>query len=64
LNDATLKERVAVVTNERDVAQIAFDRALAETRHKARITHLRLMGAEHHALFAEARPRRRRLPSW
>jgi hypothetical protein len=31
-------ERVAAVKNERDVAQVAFDRALAETRHEARIT--------------------------
>jgi site-specific DNA recombinase len=36
--DATLKERVAAVKNERDIAQVAFDRALAETRPEARIT--------------------------
>jgi site-specific DNA recombinase len=37
-SDATLKERVAAVKNERDIAQVAFDRALAETRPEARIT--------------------------
>lgn len=36
--DATLKDRVAVVKNERDIAQIAFDRAVAEMRPAARIT--------------------------
>jgi site-specific DNA recombinase len=36
--DATLKERLAVVKTERDIAQVAFDRALAETRPEARIT--------------------------
>jgi hypothetical protein len=30
--------RVAAVKNERDAAQVAFDRALAETRPEARIT--------------------------
>jgi DNA-binding XRE family transcriptional regulator len=34
----TLKERIAAVKNERDIAQVAFDRALAETRPEARIT--------------------------
>lgn len=28
-SDATLKERVAAVTTERDIAQVAFDRAVA-----------------------------------
>jgi site-specific DNA recombinase len=37
-SDATLKERVANVKDERDIAQVAFDRALAETRPEARIT--------------------------
>ena len=30
-SDATLKERVAAVKTERDIAQVAFDRAVAET---------------------------------
>ncbi|WP_461331257.1 recombinase family protein [Bradyrhizobium elkanii] len=36
--DATLKERVAAVKTERDIAQVAFDRAVAEMRPSARIT--------------------------
>ena len=36
--DATLKERVATAKNERDIAQVALDRALAETRPESRIT--------------------------
>ena len=38
LNDQTLKDRIAAVKSERDLAQIAFDRALAETEPRARIT--------------------------
>ncbi len=38
INDATLKERVAAVKTERDIAQTAHDRALAETNPRARIT--------------------------
>jgi hypothetical protein len=37
-SDATLKERIAAVKNERDIAQVAFDRELAETHPEARIT--------------------------
>jgi site-specific DNA recombinase len=37
-SDATLKERVAGVKTERDIAQVAFDRAVAELRPNARIT--------------------------
>ena len=37
-SDATLKERVAAVKTERDIAQVAFDRAVAELRPNARIT--------------------------
>jgi site-specific DNA recombinase len=38
LTDPTLKERVAVAKIERDIAQAACDRALAETNPRARIT--------------------------
>ncbi len=38
LNDQTLKDRVAAVKTERDLAQIAYDRAVAETNPRARIT--------------------------
>ncbi len=38
LNDLTLKDRVAAVKTERDLAQIAYDRAVAETNPRARIT--------------------------
>ena len=37
-NDATLKDRVAAVKTERDIAQAAFDRAVSEMRPEARIT--------------------------
>ena len=36
--DQTLKDRVATVKTERDIAQTAYDRALAETSPRARIT--------------------------
>jgi site-specific DNA recombinase len=38
LTDLTLKARVAAVKTERDIAKTAFDRALAETSPRARIT--------------------------
>jgi site-specific DNA recombinase len=38
LTDLTLKDRVAAVKTERDIAQTAYDRALAETSPRARIT--------------------------
>jgi site-specific DNA recombinase len=38
LTDQTLKERVASLKTERDIAQTAFDRAVAETNPRARIT--------------------------
>ena len=38
LNDQTLKDRVAAIKTERDLAQIAYDRAVAETNPRARIT--------------------------
>jgi site-specific DNA recombinase len=38
LNDQTLKDRVGAVKTERDLAQIAYDRAVAETNPRARIT--------------------------
>jgi len=47
-SDATLKERVAAVKTERDIAQVAFDRALAEMRPSARITEEKI------AAFVEA----------
>ena len=37
-NDPTLKDRLAAVKAERDIAQVAFDRAVAEMRPDARIT--------------------------
>ena len=37
-NDPTLKDRIAAVKTERDIAQAAFDRAVAEMRPEARIT--------------------------
>lgn len=37
-NDPTLKDRVATVKTERDIAQASFDRAVAEMRPEARIT--------------------------
>jgi site-specific DNA recombinase len=36
--DATLKERIAGVRTERDIAQVAFDRAVAEMTPTARLT--------------------------
>lgn len=36
--DQTLKDRIAAVKTERDLAQIAFDRAVAETSPRTRIT--------------------------
>lgn len=36
--DATLKDRIATVKTERDIAQAAFDRAVAEMSPEARIT--------------------------
>ncbi|WP_095089997.1 recombinase family protein [Mesorhizobium sophorae] len=36
--DPTLKDRIAAVKTERDLAQIAFDRAVAELNPRARIT--------------------------
>ena len=38
LNDQTLKDRVAAVKTERDLAQIAYERAVAETNPRACIT--------------------------
>jgi site-specific DNA recombinase len=38
LTDTTLKDRVATVKTERDIAQTSYDRALAETSPRARIT--------------------------
>ena len=38
LNDQTLKDRVGMVKTERDLAQIAYDRAVVETNPRARIT--------------------------
>lgn len=37
-NDPTLKDRVAAIKTERDIAQATFDRAVAEMRPEARIT--------------------------
>jgi hypothetical protein len=37
-SDATLKERIDAVKTERDIAQVAFDRAISEMRPDARIT--------------------------
>lgn len=37
-NDPTLKDRVAVIKTERDIAKAAFDRAVSEMRPEARIT--------------------------
>jgi len=37
-SDAILKERVAAVKTDRDIAQVAFDRGVAELRPNARIT--------------------------
>ncbi len=37
-SDATLKERIEAVKTERDIAQVAFDRAVSEMRPDARIT--------------------------
>ncbi|WP_412033258.1 recombinase family protein [Nitratireductor aquimarinus] len=36
--DPTLKERIETIRTERDIAQVAFDRAVAELRPEARIT--------------------------
>ena len=36
--DVALKERVAVVKSERDIAQVSFDRAVAEMRPETRIS--------------------------
>lgn len=41
-NDPTLKDRVGAVKTERDIAQAAFDRAVAEMRPEARITEDRI----------------------
>jgi len=41
-NDPTLKGRVAAVKVERDTAQVAFDRAVAEMRPDARITEAKI----------------------
>jgi site-specific DNA recombinase len=38
VDDPTLKDRVASLRKERDIAQTAFDRAFAETNPRARIT--------------------------
>ena len=38
LSDQTLKDRVAAIKTERDLAQIAYDRAVTETNPRARIT--------------------------
>jgi site-specific DNA recombinase len=37
-SDATLKERVAVVKSERDIAQVSFDRVVVEMRPETRIS--------------------------
>lgn len=37
-SDATLKDRLNAVKTERDIAQVAFDRAVAEMRPDIRIT--------------------------
>lgn len=37
-NDPTLKDRIAAVKAERDIAQVAFDRAVSEMRPEVRIT--------------------------
>ena len=47
-SDPTLKERVAAVKTERDIAQVAFDRTVAEMRPSARITEEKI------AAFVEA----------
>ena len=38
LIDQTLKDRVAIVKTERDIAQTAYGRALAESSPRSRIT--------------------------
>jgi hypothetical protein len=47
-SDATLKDRIAAVKTERDIAQVAFDRAVAEMRPDTKITEERI------AAFTEA----------
>ena len=42
LSDGTLKDRITAVKTERDIAQAAFDRAVAEMRPEARITEERI----------------------
>lgn len=41
-SDATLKDRIAAVKTERDIAQVAFDRAVAEMRPDTKITEGRI----------------------
>ena len=36
--DPTLKDRIAAIRTERDIAQVAFDRAVAEMQPQARVT--------------------------
>lgn len=44
-SDSTLKERIAAVKTERDIAQVAHDRAVAELRPDARITEDKIASA-------------------
>ncbi|MCO5155935.1 MAG: hypothetical protein M9945_04145 [Aquamicrobium sp.] len=44
-SDPTLKDRIAAVKTERDIAQVAHDRALAELRPDARITEDKIAAA-------------------
>jgi len=43
-HDPTLKDRVAVVRQERDAAQVVFDRAVAEMTPEAQITEAKIAG--------------------
>ena len=43
-SDPTLKDRVAVLKTERDIARVAFDRAASELRPDARTTEERIAG--------------------
>ena len=57
--------QVRVYYEDTDFSGIVYHANYLRFMERGRTNHLRLMGAEQHALFAEARSRRRRvLPLW
>ena len=56
--------QIRVYYEDTDFSGIVYHANYLRFMERGRTNHLRLMGAEQHALFEEARRRRPALPSW